>query len=42
MWSDEAGRSLVVAPGSLADGHYAVADLQSQEVELGQFAGAQA
>jgi Icc-related predicted phosphoesterase len=26
------GRSLVVAPGSLADGHYAIADLHSHEV----------
>jgi Icc-related predicted phosphoesterase len=32
------GRSLVVAPGSLSDGHYAVADLNSQEVEWGQLA----
>jgi Icc-related predicted phosphoesterase len=32
------GTSLVVAPGSLADGHYAVADLHSREAELDQFA----
>jgi uncharacterized protein len=32
------GRSLVVAPGSLADGHYAIADLHSHEVQLGQLA----
>jgi Icc-related predicted phosphoesterase len=30
------GRSLVVAPGSLADGHYAIADLYSHEVESEQ------
>jgi Icc-related predicted phosphoesterase len=29
------GRSLVVAPGSLADGHYAVANLHSHEVTQG-------
>jgi Icc-related predicted phosphoesterase len=29
------GRSLVVAPGSVADGHYAVADLQARRAELG-------
>jgi Icc-related predicted phosphoesterase len=28
------GRSLVVAPGSLHDGHYAIADLHSREAEL--------
>jgi uncharacterized protein len=28
------GRSMVVAPGSLADGQYAVADLHSREVDL--------
>jgi Icc-related predicted phosphoesterase len=32
------GRSLVVAPGSLADGHYAVADLQARRAELSQLA----
>jgi uncharacterized protein len=37
------GRSLVVAPGSLADGHYAIADLHSHEVESEQLpAGARA
>jgi Icc-related predicted phosphoesterase len=29
-------RSLVVAPGSLQDGHYAVADLHTREVELAE------
>jgi Icc-related predicted phosphoesterase len=33
------GRSVVVAPGSLADGYYAIADLHSREVELQQLAG---
>lgn len=34
--SELIGRSLIVAPGSLADGgHYAIADLHAQEVELG-------
>jgi Icc-related predicted phosphoesterase len=28
------GRSMVVSPGSVADGHYAVADLQARNVEL--------
>jgi Icc-related predicted phosphoesterase len=28
------GRSLVVAPGSLQDGHYAIADLHSRTAEL--------
>ena len=32
------GRSLVVAPGSLDDGHYAVADLQARRAELAQLA----
>jgi uncharacterized protein len=36
------GRSLVVAPGSLAEGEYAIADLHSQEVELEQLAAAAA
>ena len=36
------GRSLVVAPGSLADGHYAIADLHSHDVELEQLAAAPA
>jgi Icc-related predicted phosphoesterase len=30
------GRSLVVAPGSLAEGHYAVADLKARHAELGE------
>jgi uncharacterized protein len=34
------GTSLVVAPGSLEQGHYAVADLQAQEAELGQLEAA--
>lgn len=33
------GRSLVVAPGSLADGHFAVADLHTHEVQTGELAG---
>jgi Icc-related predicted phosphoesterase len=36
------GRSLVVAPGSLGDGHYAVADLHAHEAELEDLAGAAA
>jgi Icc-related predicted phosphoesterase len=32
------GRSLVVAPGSLADGHYAIADLQARRAEHAQLA----
>jgi Icc-related predicted phosphoesterase len=32
------GRSLVVAPGSLADGGYAVADLGAQQAQLEQLA----
>jgi len=32
------GRSMVVAPGALADGHYAVADLHTRAVELEQLA----
>jgi uncharacterized protein len=34
--SMELGRTLVVSPGSLADGHYAVADLHARTVELAQ------
>ncbi|MEA2357152.1 MAG: uncharacterized protein QOI62_412 [Solirubrobacteraceae bacterium] len=34
------GRSRVVAPGSLADGHYAIADLHRREVELESLAAA--
>lgn len=33
------GRSRVVSPGSLADGEYAVVDVETREVELGQLAG---
>jgi Icc-related predicted phosphoesterase len=40
--SELLGRSLVVAPGSLADGHYAIADLRSHEVQLEQLAAAAA
>jgi Icc-related predicted phosphoesterase len=36
--SEMLGTSLVVAPGSLADGYYAVADLHAKEVELGELA----
>jgi uncharacterized protein len=32
--SERLGKSLVVAPGSLADGHYAFVDLQRHSVEL--------
>jgi Icc-related predicted phosphoesterase len=35
--SELLGRSAVVAPGSLADGQYAIADVNSQHVELEQF-----
>jgi Icc-related predicted phosphoesterase len=34
------GRSLVVAPGSIRDGHYAIADLHAHEAELEDLAGA--
>jgi hypothetical protein len=34
------GRSQVVSPGSLADGHYAVADLRAHTVELQELAAA--
>jgi hypothetical protein len=36
------GRSIIVAPGSLEDGHYALVDLHSREVELEQLAAAPA
>jgi Icc-related predicted phosphoesterase len=36
------GRSLAVAPGSLADGYYAVADLHKRTVELAELAAAAA
>ena len=32
------GQSLIVAPGSLHDGHYAVADLHTREVDLEELA----
>jgi uncharacterized protein len=35
-WTGMLGRSMVVAPGSLADGHYALADMHSREVRLEQ------
>lgn len=38
--SELLGRSLVVAPGSLARGRYAVADLRERAVELQEFVGA--
>jgi Icc-related predicted phosphoesterase len=34
------GRSTIVAPGGLTDGHYAVADIHSHEVVLGELAAA--
>jgi Icc-related predicted phosphoesterase len=34
------GRSTVVAPGGLADGHYALADVRSRDVELGELVAA--
>jgi Icc-related predicted phosphoesterase len=34
------GRSLVVAPGSLQDGHFAIADLHSREAELEELGAA--
>ena len=40
--SELIGRSLVVAPGSLGDGYYAIADLHTHEVELEDLAGAAA
>jgi Icc-related predicted phosphoesterase len=38
--SELLGRSLAVAPGSLARGRYAVADLRERAVELQEFVGA--
>lgn len=38
--SEELGTSLVVAPGSLSDGHYAVVNLHDRSVELVDGAGA--
>jgi Icc-related predicted phosphoesterase len=34
--SETLGRTLVVAPGSILDGHYAVVDLEAHEVEFGE------
>jgi uncharacterized protein len=34
------GRSMVVAPGELADGHYALADIRSRDVVLGELVAA--
>jgi Icc-related predicted phosphoesterase len=34
------GRSTIVAPGGLGDGHYAVADIRRHDVELGELAAA--
>ena len=34
------GKNLVVAPGELADGHYALADLRARTAELGQLSSA--
>lgn len=36
--SEMLGRTMVVAPGSLLDGHYAVVDLHAKEVDLQQLA----
>jgi Icc-related predicted phosphoesterase len=38
--SEMLGRTLVVAPGSLAEGHYAVADVLDQEVQQHELAAA--
>jgi uncharacterized protein len=38
--SETIGRTLVVAPGSLADGHFAIADLHAREVELEELGAA--
>jgi Icc-related predicted phosphoesterase len=32
--TEQIGRSVIVAPGRLTDGHYAIADVNSQQVEL--------
>jgi Icc-related predicted phosphoesterase len=40
--SELIGRSMVVAPGSLDDGHYAIADLHSHAVQLEQLTAATA
>ncbi|MEA2418779.1 MAG: uncharacterized protein QOE60_985, partial [Thermoleophilaceae bacterium] len=36
------GRSLLLAPGSLLDGQYAIADLRTHEVELKEFSAVRA
>jgi hypothetical protein len=36
------GRSLIVGPGTIRHGHYAVADLQAEEAEPKQLSGARA
>jgi Icc-related predicted phosphoesterase len=38
--SDALGRSTIVGPGELGEGHYAVADIRSHEVELAELATA--
>jgi Icc-related predicted phosphoesterase len=38
--SDMLGRSMVVAPGSLVDGQYAVADLYDRQIHMHEFAAA--
>jgi Icc-related predicted phosphoesterase len=40
--AESIGRSAIVAPGSLGDGHYAIADVQSREVELLELPAARA
>ncbi len=39
---EKIGRSVVVAPGTIRHGHYAVADLQAEEAELKQLSGTRA
>lgn len=38
--SEMIGRTMVVAPGSLAEGHYAIVDLQRKEVEMRELVAA--
>jgi Icc-related predicted phosphoesterase len=38
--SETIGRTIVVAPGSLADGHYAMVQLQAKEVEMRELVAA--
>jgi Icc-related predicted phosphoesterase len=38
--AEQLGASLVVAPGDLSDGHYAIADLHSHQVELAELVAA--